>query len=282
MADRDGRLDPADGPAAGSARERATRALRAHAPQLVHTELTELGQGLDNSAYMAGGLVLRVGDGRDARDAGREARLLATLAPHLSIAIPTPRFADADAGVLAYELIAGRPLLGRLAPPGAGRRLGRFLRELHTVEPATVEDLIPTEDADPGAWLEDLDGPSDLVDIVHASPPQRARQRVVAHADLGAEHILELGGTLTGIIDWSDAAITDPALDFARVYRDFGPRVLEEAIKGYGALPAAMARIEFFARCAALEDLAFALKSGRHEYATNAERSFSWLFPQRA
>jgi aminoglycoside phosphotransferase (APT) family kinase protein len=266
-----------DRPNAGTPRERATRALRAHAPQLLHTELAELGQGLDNTAYVAGGLVLRVGDDGDA---GREARLLAALAPHLSIAIPAPRFADAEAGVLAYERIAGRPLLGRLAPAGTGRRLGRFLRELHAIEPATVEDLIQPDDADPSEWLDDLEGPSDLVDIVRASRPQRTRQRVVAHADLGAEHILELGGTLTGIIDWSDAAVTDPALDFARVYRDFGPGVLEEAIEAYGARPA-MARVEFFARCAALEDLAFGINTGRHEYAANARRSFAWLFSER-
>lgn len=263
---------------AGTPRERATRALRAHAPQLLPTELTELGQGLDNTAYVAGGLVLRVADHGDAE---REARLLDALAPHLSIAIPAPRFADAQAGVLAYELIAGRPLLGRLAPTGAGRRLGRFLRELHAIEPATVEDLIQTDDADPSAWLDDLEGPSDLVAIVRASRPPPTPQRVVAHADLGAEHILELGGTLTGIIDWSDAAITDPALDFARVYRDFGPGVLQEVIEAYGA-PPAMARIEFFARCAALEDLAFGIQTSRREYAANAERSFGWLFPRRA
>jgi aminoglycoside phosphotransferase (APT) family kinase protein len=263
----------------GTPRERATRALRAHAPQLLETELTELGHGLDNTAYLAGGLVLRVADDGDPE---REARLLDTLAPHLSIAIPAPRFAVADAGVLAYERLPGRPLLGRPAPAGAGRRLGRFLRELHAVDPASVEELVETEDPDPRAWLEDLSGPSDLVDIVQANPPRPASERVVAHADLGAEHILELDGTLTGVIDWSDAAITDPALDFARVYRDFGPRVLEDAIEAYGARPAPMARIEFFARCAALEDLAFGVETGRHEYATNAERSFGWLFPQRA
>jgi hypothetical protein len=54
------------------------------------------------------------------------------------------------------------------------------------------------------------------------------------------------------------------------------------AMGAYGALPGAMARIEFFARCAALEDLAFAIESGRHEYAANAERTFGYRFPQRA
>jgi hypothetical protein len=54
------------------------------------------------------------------------------------------------------------------------------------------------------------------------------------------------------------------------------------ALEAYGALPtAAMARIEFFARCAVLEDLAFGNQTGRREYVTNAERSFGWLFPQR-
>jgi aminoglycoside phosphotransferase (APT) family kinase protein len=202
------------------------------------------------------------------------------VAAHVSIPIPTPRFADQDAGVLAYELIRGRPLLGRPSPPGAAQQLGRFLRELHAIDPATVSDLVPTQEADPDIWLDDLDGPDDLVRIVRATRPQPSGHRVVAHADLGAEHILELDGTLTGIIDWSDAAITDPALDLARLYRDFGPGFLEDLLQVYGPLLGAMPRIEFFARCAALEDLAYGRATGRGEYVTNAERSLDWLFRQ--
>jgi len=40
-----------------------------------------------------------------------------------------------------------------------------------------------------------------------------------------------------------------------------------------------MKRIEFFARCAALEDLAYERASGRTEYTRAAERSLRWLFP---
>lgn len=123
--------------------------------------------------------MLRAAD--DDRGAEREARLLDTLAPHLSIAIPTPRFVDPDAGVLAYELIVGRPLLGRSVAAGAARRLSRFLRELHAVEPATVEHLVDTDDADPNRWLEELAGPAGLAGLVHASRPRRTLQRVVAH-----------------------------------------------------------------------------------------------------
>jgi aminoglycoside phosphotransferase (APT) family kinase protein len=259
-------------------RELAARAVRAHAPELLDVEIVELGRGLDNAAYAVGDLVLRIGD---RGSVGREARLLEAIATRVSIPIPRPRFADEDAGVLGYERIPGQPLLGRSPPAGAAQRLGRFLRELHGTDPATVAGLILTEDADPGAWLDDLDGPRDLVRILHATRPRQSPHRVVAHADLGAEHILELDGTLTGIIDWSDAAITDPALDFARLYRDFGPGFLGELWRVYGPLPEAMPRVEFFARCAALEDLAYGQTNGRREYVTNAARSLEWLFPQR-
>jgi aminoglycoside phosphotransferase (APT) family kinase protein len=102
---------------------------------------------------------------------------------------------------------------------------------------------------------------------------------VLAHADLGAEHILEHGGAVTGVIDWTDAAVTDPALDFARLYRDFGPDFLAEVLGAYGGGAPERERITFFARCAALEDLAYGRESGRAEYARTAERSLAWLFP---
>lgn len=78
------------------------------------------------------------------------------------------------------------------------------------------------------------------------------------------------------------AAITDPALDFVRLYRDFGPAFLAEALSAYGGLgdaeSPAMARIEFFARCAALEDLTYGRDHNRSEYVRAAEHSIRWLF----
>jgi aminoglycoside phosphotransferase (APT) family kinase protein len=153
---------------------------------------------------------------------------------------------------------------------------------LHDVDVGEVDGLVPVEDADPAEWLEDLDGPAEMVDLLHATVPAPAGRRVLAHADLGAEHLLEQDGVLTGVIDWSDAAVTDPALDFARLYRDFGTEFLGEALDAYGGLEEAgeaMTRIVFFARCAALEDLAFGREQGRAEYARAAERSLARLFP---
>ena len=51
-------------------------------------EVVELGQGLENTAFVAGNLELRVAHGPDV---ARETRLLEVVAPRVSITVPTPR-----------------------------------------------------------------------------------------------------------------------------------------------------------------------------------------------
>jgi aminoglycoside phosphotransferase (APT) family kinase protein len=45
------------------------------------------------------------------------------------------------------------------------------------------------------------------------------------HNDLGIEHVLVEPQTMaiTGVIDWSDAAVADPARDLGLILRDLGP-----------------------------------------------------------
>ena len=260
--------------------ESAARAVAAHVPALRTAALVALGSGLDHTAFRCGDLVLRVA--RDGGSVARERDLLALLGPRLPLPVPAPLFADEDLGVLAHPLLPGRSLLGRVLPPGAARRLGAFLTELHAVDAALVAPLVVEEGADPRAWLAELDGPPRLLAVLHADVPPPGARRALTHADLGAEHLLEAGGALTGVLDWSDAAVTDPALDFARLLRDFGPGFLRAVLDAYDLErpdEAAAARIGFFARCAALEDLAFARGGGPPEYGTTARASLARLFP---
>lgn len=148
------------------------------------------------------------------------------------------------------------------------------------VDRADGGDRAPVDPAEPDEWLDELPGPPRLLRILRSTRPRPARVPVLAHADLGAEHVLERNGQLTGIVDRSDAAVTDPALDLARLYRDFGPRFLDDALRVYGHDAAGFRRrMTFSARCAPLEDLAYGWESGREEYRRSAERSLSWLFP---
>jgi aminoglycoside phosphotransferase (APT) family kinase protein len=90
-----------------------------------------------------------------------------------------------------------------------------------------------------------------------------------------------VGEDLTGVLDWSDAAVADPAVDFARLYRDFGRDFLESVVEAYGGLAdrdRTLQRIQYYARCAALEDLDYGRTSGPVEYATAARASIGRLF----
>jgi aminoglycoside 2''-phosphotransferase len=58
---------------------------------------------------------------------------------------------------------------------------------------------------------------------------------VLIHRDLGGEHILcdAEQGLVAGIIDWEDAAIGDPALDFVGLHCDVGREFAEQVLSGY-------------------------------------------------
>ena len=89
-------------------RMRATQALRRHAPELADAPVEELGRGLDNTAFVAADLVLRVAEDRSVQ---REAGLLEFLAPRLPIPIPRPRLRRLRRARLSSA--AGTPLAGR-------------------------------------------------------------------------------------------------------------------------------------------------------------------------
>ncbi len=118
--------------------------------------------------------------------------------------------------------------------------------------------------------------------LLDGVPPEPAEQLVFSHNDLGIEHVLVDPGTLriTGILDWTDAAVTDPAHDLGLVLRDLGSSGLDAALSACGDVPGVeRQRIGFFARCALLEDLAYGLEDGRGVYVDNSLRGMQWLFP---
>jgi len=59
---------------------------------------------------------------------------------------------------------------------------------------------------------------------------------VLVHGDLSAEHILFDPDTqrITGVIDFTDAIITTPLLDFVYLYRAYGRDFFERLLHQYG------------------------------------------------
>ncbi len=271
--------------------EEIIRLLARHLPGYEVGSVKRLGEGQDNAAYEVNGeLVVRQSKIDEAAGRGeavrREAALLAAVAELSPVPVPQPVFVDEVAGVLAYGKLPGRPLNlhpvrepMRLAAP-----LGGFLSRLHAAPVERMEAFVPRDIYPLSELLEEAEGHYGEV-VAHV--PSAARRMVedflgnpapaepgvpaFCHNDLGAEHVLADAetSTVTGVIDWTDAAIADPAYDLALVYRDLGPEVFERTLAHYhGRLDdAGRARVLFYARCALLEDVAYGLRSGVRSYA---------------
>ncbi|TNY35485.1 phosphotransferase family protein [Thermomonospora catenispora] len=287
------------------------RLLAAHLPGRRAGSVSPLGEGEDHVAYEVDGeLIVRFGKGSGAegpaRGAEEEARLLRAVAGLSPLPVPEPCFTAAQEDCLAYRRLPGVPLID-LSPwerPGRNGRigavLGALLRALHAARPETVAGLVGTDEQPRDLWLREaaearaavgdrVPGPhrAAVAEFLGAPPPTVRRAPVFSHNDLGIEHVLVDPATeaVTGIIDWSDAAFTDPGYDFGLLYRDLGPCALEAALDAYRAEGRDRRELRtlavFYARCTALTDMAYGLDAGRAAYLAKGLAALRWLFPGR-
>ncbi|HSI94229.1 MAG TPA: aminoglycoside phosphotransferase family protein [Jiangellaceae bacterium] len=279
-------------------------ALRRQLPAYDVRSVRRLGEGLDNVAYEVDDqLIVRVGKAPDpaARTAAarREAELLAVVRALSPLPVPEMVFVDAETGVHGYAKLSGTPLLhhpvaepARLAPA-----LGEFLSRVHQTPVGAVAQLAPPDPYPLSSWLADAVQEYQAIagrlparhrssiEAFLSSPPPSEPDPAAAmfcHNDLGAEHILADAetSTITGVIDWSDAAVTDPARDLALLYRDLGPAVFERTLAHY-RVPFSAAdreRAVFYARCALVEDIAYGYRADARRYAEAGLAHLEWTF----
>jgi aminoglycoside phosphotransferase (APT) family kinase protein len=267
------------------------RALLArHLPDVEVRSVTESGQGLDNEVYEVNEeFIIRGGKAADPVATRREVDLLAVVRELATVAVPEVVFADFEQGVIAYRKLPGEPLNQHPVPEPAplAASLGRLLSALHSAPAEELRELAPldlypapTLLVDAGLDYRDVEQhvPEEQRPLVEAFlrgiPPDEPVSPRFCHNDLGAEHLLvdPRTSTLTGVIDWTDAAVTDPAHDFALIYRDLGPAVFEQTVSHYDLDfdETDRARVLFYARCALIEDLAYGLSTGPRHYADAA------------
>lgn len=150
-----------------------------------------------------------------------EAELLPSLAAALPVEVPRFEQVSTEPPFVVYRLIRGEPLENE-DPDG----VGAFLEALHSFE---IEGLRSVPRGDwVEAWRRNADGfrrdVLPLLDRAERSRGEALLQEVetltgfepaLTHCDLGPEHLLVRHGRLAGVIDWADATIGDPALDYA-------------------------------------------------------------------
>jgi aminoglycoside phosphotransferase (APT) family kinase protein len=154
-------------------------------------------------------------------------------------------------------------------------RLGRFLSELHSTAIDDLHSLEVPVCSDlfaPGEYFRriretlqlPLTGlPAALGRVCEAflqtsSVPDPPQNLCLIHGDLEAEHLLFAPGTeeLQGVLDWSDACVSDPARDFGALWAWGGEQFLSKLLANY-TCPLDrnfLRRCLFLGRCFALLD----------------------------
>lgn len=239
---------------------------------------------------------------RDEAELEREALLLGRVAQRVTAPVPEVVSVVASAGVLIVRELPGQRLIDVASPSesvkaAAAQAMARTLVELHTWSPDDCADVVPVDTTAPSEWKEeaaehygvvaealDADQRADLRTFLARPAPEPTREHRFTHNDLGIEHVLVDVHTecVTGVIDWSDAAITDPAVDVGRLLRDLGPGALAHAMRIYGDCGGepdrVMPRVAFYAACGLLEDLAFGLTHSRPEYVNKGVAAWDSVF----
>jgi len=220
----------------------------------------------------------------------KERKLLSGLGEWVSLPIPSYEyFCESPESTI-------RPFAGYRKLPGTGadrakmvdrhraaRQLGVFLTRLHTYPVEKARKAGVPEERDLVAhWrdksreqLKRLNGLNvNLRSLSHylendmpvpfQGPPS------LVHNDLWAEHVLvdTCTGGVSGVIDWGDALIGDPATDFACLYTWYGKHWVENVLAHYiGKLDAeVISRSRYLATCVAIHCISLGRDLGRVQW----------------
>ncbi|MPQ98116.1 phosphotransferase [Modestobacter sp. I12A-02628] len=250
--------------------DRAAALVAAAFPGLAGRPVEPFGEGWDNTVHLVGGEWAFRFPRRASALPGfrRELEVLPRLAPLLPLPVPVPDLVAVDDDPVSPWPFTGSRLLpgselAELRLPEADRTeaaaaLGAFLRALHA--PATrdaVDVALPVDPVQRGwpavrperarALLDRLtdDGTWPGDPTVHALLTEAGRldapagEPVLAHGDLHVRHVLLDGaGSLTGVIDWGDVCLADPAVDLSVAYAAFTGRARAALLDSYGPMDA--------------------------------------------
>lgn len=109
----------------------------------------------------------------------------------------------------------------------------------------------------------------------------RPAPHVLIHADFSGDHLLAGGdGSLAGVIDWGDAMVGDPALDFAALLDSYPARFVDDVLGAYEARggapdPDAPRRARFYLDVAPIFGVLFAEDAGFPHIARADRRAFA-------
>lgn len=249
---------------------RAAELIAAAAPQLARDAVVPLATGWDNTVVAVGGEWAFRFPRRAVALAGvrREIVVLPRIARLLPLPVPVPEFVGSD-GVpgdpwpfTGARLIPGRELAEAGLRDGdrvpAAVAIGGFLRALHSEQVrAAIDGRLPVDPFGRGHpafrlahTREVLDGLVEAgtwagepaVDALlerAAALGEPVRPPVLVHGDLHTRHVLvDSAGRVSGVIDWGDVCLADPALDLSLGFAAFVGPARAAFLSAYGPVDA--------------------------------------------
>jgi len=242
--------------------------LAKHLPNATHPGLEPFGAGDFTLAFKQDHQVIRVAKHPEAANAlKRESCVLSKIAARLPLPVPQPTYYAIPhcPPFTAHDEIVGEILtreewenMPTAARDSAASDLATFLKALHSL-PVEIGLTCGLERLDAAKFARSLR--EKITDTIHDLLSQQTQARLVEvlerwflpsssehqpsvliHCDIGPGHLLYNAqtGHLTGVIDFGDLAIGDPARDFIYVYEDYGPLILEEVLARYAGTDAAL------------------------------------------
>ena len=174
------------------------------------------------------------------------ARRLPFAIPHIEGSLTT----DDGCFVAVIPRLPGAPALWRdLAPDSQhARAVGRAIAQIHTLDPRLIDEAgLPSYDADAyrARRLAALDRAAEtgLVPTGLLARWERALEEVslwkfatrVTHGPLEAAHVFYDDDGVAAITGWEEAALSDPAVDFAPLWALGDPRTFDTVLETYAA-----------------------------------------------
>jgi aminoglycoside phosphotransferase (APT) family kinase protein len=242
--------------------------IREQFPALGAQQMTLLATGWDNAAFVVDGQWLFRFPRREVAVPGvqREIAVLPQLAARLPLPIPDPQFVGQPSSRYPWPFFGARLLpggeladsgLADSARAGAAASVGHFLRSLHDPGLVALVDGagLPADPmrrasapvrarrarevlgrlVDGGIWPAGSDVSRFLEQAERAADISGRGPLVVCHGDLHVRHLLvDRGGSVTGVIDWGDLCLADPAVDLSIAYFGFAGKARADLLSAYG------------------------------------------------
>ena len=227
--------------------------------QFPGSDLEPFGYGDFCIAFKQGDQVIRVARHLEAMASlERESCILPTIASMLPLSVPQPTYhAPHECPPFTiHKEIVGEVLTRKAwedmpasAREKAASDLANFLKILHAlpIEIGLECGLVQIDAAKMASSLQDeaADTIYPLLEpnmqrklhrtLENWASQHNVRRPALLHCDIGPGHVLYDPSTLslTGVIDFGDLVIGDPARDFIYIYEDFGPQILQDVLTRY-------------------------------------------------